>query len=288
MQTTQTTVQIMNFNNPQQFGDMLQKLNYINNPLDELALASSAIIYYTNPCCDPRCCVPISCCRSCKCDCLDTYPYNTLIKINGVEKFLFKSIGKIKCSALTTDKLSRFANCKSLSYSSYEQYNSSDGGIECCEMVSDPGCYCFGLCTSYFKVRTTNENRLAGIVKFMGWCEFFWCVRCGCSHRVGCCSCYDYYYCCDILNPNKDQVYCIYLRKCCLDCIPVDCCDYLSFSIKRGSTDVGKIEARRNCCNCCGLCSRNFTYYIDFPVDATPEMKLTIINAVYAIDMFYL
>ena len=60
------------------------------------------------------------------------------------------------------------------------------------------------------------------------------------------------------------------------------------FAIKNASgAEVGAIQLKRTCCVCCGLRGKNATYTITFPADATPEMKLTIINAVISIDMFY-
>lgn len=290
MQSTERDLKVINFN-PQQFSEMIQKMNYINSPLSELAAAPSAIVYIGTPCCSIRCCVPISCCCNCVCDCADYYRYNTLINANGVQKFLFKNITKINCSICSTDKVSRFDSCKSFALSSYDQYSADDGGVLFSEMVKDSCCTCFGLYDMDFKVNIPNENRMAGIVKFRGCCSI-WCSEC-CKSR-GCCSCckdccYDYFYCCDILGPNAEQIYTIYLRKCCLSCIPTDCCGYFRFSIQNQSgSEVGFIEAYRNCCNLCGICGTSFTYSINFPPDASPELKLSIINGVIAIDLFRL
>ena len=82
-------------------------------------------------------------------------------------------------------------------------------------------------------------------------------------------------------------MYSIYLRRCCITICPTDCLNSLTFTIRSpGGEDVGKIEMRRNCCNCCGLFGKSCTYTIIFPNDATPDLKLTIINAVISIDMF--
>ena len=108
-----------------------------------------------------------------------------------------------------------------------------------------------------------------------------------CSNCQPCDICFDYYYCCDILNLARQIVYTIFLRRCCLSCCPLDCLNTISFVIRNAAgVDVGKIELRRTCCTLCGLRGNNSTYTINFPLDATPELKLTIINAVISIDMF--
>lgn len=87
---------------------------------------------------------------------------------------------------------------------------------------------------------------------------------------------------------DKQPVYTIFVRRCCISCCPLDCCSVVHFIIKDMAGEVvGKIELRRNCCTCGGLCGKNCTYTIDFPLAATPELKLTIINAVITIDLFY-
>ena len=90
------------------------------------------------------------------------------------------------------------------------------------------------------------------------------------------------------MTPQRALVYTIYLKRCCISCCPLDCCDTIDFAIKNASgAEVGAIQLKRTCCVCCGLRGKNATYTITFPADATPEMKLTIINAVISIDMFY-
>jgi hypothetical protein len=85
----------------------------------------------------------------------------------------------------------------------------------------------------------------------------------------------------------RQVVYTIYLRRCCISCCPLDCLNSITFVIKNAyGVEVGRIELRRTCCTFCGLRGNNCTYTINFPLDATPELKLTIINAVISIDMF--
>lgn len=306
METTERDLKVVKYN-PQQFTEMIQKINYIEKPLGELASAPSAIVFIGEPCCSIKCCVPISCVCSCVCDCADYYRYNTLTNVNGTQKFLFKNVGKLKCSLCSTDKISRFENCRSLALSSYDQYSSKEDGTLVSEMVRDPTCSCFGLYNVDLNVNMPNENRLAGVIRFKGICSdlFKDCCKCSdgcscscfgcCKKSSGCCSncgddcLYDYFYCCDILNANKELAYTIYLRKCKLSCIPVDFCGYLRFSIKNVSfSEVGSVEASRNCCSLCGLLGTSFTYNIDFPSNCSPELKLTIINGIMAIDMFCL
>ena len=65
----------------EQFNDVLKALQYINDPLNDLASSPSAVVYYRTPCCDMRCCFP-TCGGSDKC-CDSTYKYNTLVKVGG-------------------------------------------------------------------------------------------------------------------------------------------------------------------------------------------------------------
>ena len=267
--------QILKNYNYEQFLTLIQKMNYIENPLMELAYSSSAVVYY-----------PIECCTPCRCpDGCDTYyRYNTLTNINGVDKFLFKSIVKVGCCC-------GFAYCKNYSLSSYEQYSGNGDGILSAEMLKE-SCCVFGCCSFDFKVTYTPENnRLCGIVSYNGCCNLTRCCKsknCCCCKLCTSCEdcCYDYFNVCDVLNPNKDLVYAIYLRKCCIDCIPVDCCGYLIFTIcdVKGN-NVGEIKAYRTCCYCRRLCKDNIIYEIKFPPDATPDLKLTIINAVISLDV---
>ena len=48
------------------------------------------------------------------------------------------------------------------------------------------------------------------------------------------------------------------------------------------NNDVGRIEGRGSCIP---LCGDTLTYTIIFPLDATPELKLTIINAMILLDI---
>jgi len=266
---------------------IIEKMSFLENPLNVLESAPTAIVSYKNKCCDLRCCIPISCCCTCICDCKDTYEYNTFTRSNEKKIFLFKNLATIKCSVLTTDKLCRFDNCKSLALASLEKYK-QNVGVVISEMVKEPGCSCFGLFTNYLNVNISTENRMVGIVQFRGCCSF--CCKGTCCYLCKLClnGCYEYYYCCDILLPNKSLVYTIYARKFCLSCIPLDCCGYIRFSIRNANKkEVGIIEAKRNCCNFCGICGNSCTYTIIFPSDANLDLKLTIIKAVIAIDLFY-
>lgn len=283
METTERT-NVIKYN-PVQFSEAVEKMNFIKNPLDELANAPSAVIFINLKCCSIRCCIPITCCCSCSGVCADFFRYNTIINTNGVQKYLFRNIAKIGCSICTTDKLSRFENCKSMALASKDQYSELDGGELFSEMVKDGGCFCC-CCSVNFKVNIPGENRVAGIVKKRGCCSL-WCSEC-CKEKK-CCQdcCQATIYCCDILNANEEQFYTIYLIKCCCSCTPVDWCPHFTFMIRdQANNEVGRIDAERNCCNFNGICGNNFTYNIFFPANATPELKLTIINAVISIDLF--
>lgn len=292
MQNSPDSLKAQNYESSKDFLTQCEKVVYVDNPLNELASSPTAIVYFGTPCCTLKCCVPC-CLIRCNCDCGDYYTYSTLTVKGDEQKYLFKNVARLKCSILCTDLINRFDYCKSMSLTSFDQIL-SDAGVETVEMIKESNCVLCGICSNFFDVIIKTENRLAGIVQFRG-CLADCCK--GCCKGGGCCSickncsdiCYDFYYCCDILSPNKDLVYTIYLRKCCLSCVPAGCCNVLNFTIKApDGTNVGEIEARRNCCTFCGICGTNFTYTIQFPGNATPELKLTIINAVIALDIFYI
>ena len=276
-----------NFESSKEFLETLEKATFIENPLKELASSPTAIVYFGTPCCTLKCCIPCNFLK-CNCDCGDYYAYNTLTVNGDVQKYLFKNLARLNCSIFCTDLINRFDYCKSISLSSYSQY-SSDAGVEGAEMVKENNCVLFGICSYYLDVFTKPDNKLAGIVEFRGCCGELCNGTSSCNICKNCSDCcYDFYYCCDILSPNKEIVYTIYLRKCCLSCFPIGCCNVLNFTIKTpDGTNVGEIEGKRNCCSFMGICGSNFTYTIQFPGNSTPELKLTIINAVIAIDIFY-
>lgn len=276
MDSTQRDLKVVKFNQVQ-FSQDVQKMNFISSPLGELASSPTAIVFIGTKCCSLRC--PVSCCG-------EYYAYNTLTNVNGVQKFLFKNIARLNCSICSSDRISRFDSCKSLALSSYDQFTAPDGGIVFSEMVRNPGCLCFGCCTVGFNVNIPNENRLAGVVQIKSCCK----ICCSdCCKPKPCCKdcCLNVIYCCDILNASNQEVYSIFYVKCCCSCAPNDWCPHFTFLIRDPNhNDVGRIEAEKNCCNFCGLCGINYTYNIIFPADATPELKLTIINAVVCIDLF--
>lgn len=260
------------------FPDLIKTIENNNNPLNDLTNAHSAIVYYGHGCCKLRCCTPCNC--SCENICEDIYKYNSLVKIGQVQKFLFTNLAYLGCGY---NKLCRFKKVSNLTFSSYNDY-CINNGIEFSRMEKRPGCIVLGLCGLYFNVYLINENRLAGIVKFRGKCED--CFYCKDSCK-GCCTCYDYYYCCDILNHEKNQIYSIYMKKCCLSCYSYDCCDEVNYEIHIGDKTVGTIICKRNCCPCYGICGAKCVYTINFPSGCSPELKLTIINAVISIDLFF-
>lgn len=258
------------------FPDLLQKIEYSNDPWNDLNNAHSAVVYYGLRCCEMRCCIPFTC----SCSCEEIYKYNSYVKIGEVEKFLFSNLAYLNCFG--TDTLCKFKKVSNMTYSSYNDY-CNNNGIEFSRMDKRPGCVVCGLCGLYMNVYLPNENKLAGIVKFRGKCED--CFYCKDSCK-GCCTCYDYYYSYDILNNVKTQMFSIYKKKCCLSC-SYDCCDEIDYEIHIGDTKVGSIICKKNCCSCYGLCGEECVYTINFPSGCPPEIKLTIINGVIANDLFF-
>ncbi len=295
MEASQPLMNVQNFATPEQFMTQIQNIQYISSGLEDLRTAPIAVVYYGIKCCDIKCVLPCSCLFHCNMDCGDNFTYNTLVMNNGELKYLYKNIGRLDCKICASSNIDRFAYVRSLNLSSYEQIN-GDLGTLSVEMTREANCIFCDLCSAFFDVHTRPDNRMAGIVRYKGRCAD--CCKGGCGCFTACCAIckncnpcdifFDYYYVCDILNLERMPVYTIYLRRCCISCCPTDCCETITFVIRNplGTVDLGKIEMKRLCCTCSGLRGKNVTYTISFPVDATPELKLTIINAVYTMDMF--
>ncbi len=261
------------------FPTTLQQMPYISNTLVELASSPSAIVYRNTLCC------PVKWKYFC---CGNIYPFTTLLNDGLTQKFLFKNVGLTKCSICPGDQLSKFSSIKSFSLSSYEQYSSTDDGIEFSELIKEPSCGCQGCCSIYFNLNLKAENRLAGIIKYRGFCEDCCCCKKEKGgEKVSCCDCKD---CChnvyhygDIIDSNKQFKYALYYRDWCCSFLP-NCGIYLFILRDANSNEIGRIEGRGRCIP---LCGDTLTYTITFPLDATPELKLTIINAVMLMDMIY-
>jgi len=272
----------ISYASPTDFNGKIQAIQYISSGIDELRASPTAIVYYGADCC--KCQGACCCVFKCSCDCGDNYLYNTLVCNGGVTKYLYKNLGRLDCKICAADNMARFAYVKSFNVGSYAQIG-AEGGTEFVEMTREPNCIFCGICSYFLFVNIKSENRMAGIVRYRGCCDA-WCSSC--CKSSGCCNCYNYYYCFDVMTPQRDLVYTIYVKRCCLSCLPLDCCGEIDFAIKNASgNEVGAIHASRTCCVCCGLRGKNVTYTITFPPDATPEMKLTIINGVISFDIFY-
>ena len=291
----QPLMDVMVYNSPEEFNNKIQEIPSISGGLTDLANSPAAVVYFHAPCCALKC----PCAFLCKCNCTDcgeNFFYNTLVLNNGDIKYLYRNQGRLDCKICGCDPFARFAYVKSLNLSAYNQINEG-AGTESVEMLKEDNCTFCGMCSLFFPVNTKPSNTTIGFVKYRGFCEnlceniCFPCIRCiSLCKQCPCNPCNficDYFYVCDVCSPEKQVVYSIYLKRCCIVCCPLDCLNSLSFSIRDASgKDVGGIELKRACCVCNGLRGKNCTYTIQFPNDATPELKLTIINAVISIDMF--
>ena len=237
--------------------DIIPKKKKKNNFLYKLASAQSVTVESGTKSCCSRCC----CCSS-------NYEYKTYVISNGKKEYLFQTSGKIGCHIIR-NKISNFEQCKSYIYSLNEKNL-------LCEMVGSKGEFS----TKILAVKIPNENRIVGTVNFDLVEEETECECCGINicDTINCCC--ETSHCCDILGSNKEK-YKISMKKCCYNC-----CGSLKLEIKnkRKGKD-GTITALRNGCNLFCLCGNNYNYNINFPPDATPDLKLAIINGVFAVDM---
>lgn len=267
------------------FPGLTKAIQPINNPLNELAFASIAIVYYNVRCGNLRCCLCDCDCKCEKCGCDDwIYKYNTLIESQGVQKYFFRNTAYISSCGVCNDN--RFKKCTSNTFSSYKDY-AINNGIEFSEMIkSKKNCIICGLCGFYLDIYIKNENRLAGVVKYRGKCEEK--LLCADCCKAGCCGSCCHIYCNEILDDKRKTIYYIYADHCCCSCFSIDCCGTINFTIfNKGGKDVGKITCKRDCCPCYGICGFKCQYIIKYPEDCTPELKLTLINSVIAFDLFF-
>ena len=268
----------------------LNNMNYIEDSLNELASSPKVVVYYGVPCCGTLC----SCCCTCVgsegcCSCGDYYQYSTLSVKNDSKNYLFKNVVKLYCCDICccSDKKRRLKYCKSYAVNSYEQFLSKEAGVLTSIMENENKCLCC-TCSDYFEVRTLPNNNLAGIVAIDACHRRCCCCCMWCKNCIQCIKecCKDYYYCCDILSPNKELIYTIYLLRCCIQCCPSGDCETLDFVIKNPKdVTVGKITGFKRCCEYFGCFDANYGYKIKFPENETIQNKLTIINAVIILDL---
>ena len=271
------------YTSPQGFNN----LTYIQNPLSQLASNNNAVVRAKYPCC------PLFTGL-----CGKTYKYDTFLNTNMGLQYLSRNISKIECSVCClSDPISRFGKCINYNMSSYDQLN-SNGGTQFAELDKNKNCSICGFCNILMDVNILPEKRCAGIIKlksifddcfcckcFNDCCKgpcgcFKCCFSCPCKKCLCLCDFYDYYYCCEVLLPTQEQKYVIMRKICCLKCCTRKECG-LSFTIfDSNSVPVGNIQGKGACC------SNTYTYQIYFPQDATPELKLCLLNAIYAIDTF--
>lgn len=275
----------------QQVYTTFETITFVTNPLSHLEISKQAKVIRKLPC--------ITYCRTFLP--FENY-YNTIVDSTNGWQYLLNNCFKFGCNLFPCDLFNRPLECNNSIIASYNDLISNKG-IEYAKMEKEENCQCAGLCTKYFDVNITtdNEKKMAGIVKIRGpneWlCQLCTCkCECRCECKCDClldclkcklcvkcftCDCNDYFYTCEILTPTKDLKYTIYLTKCCFDyCMAGRYCN-VKFTIKDlSNSPVGYIHGFPSFCDC------SFVYKIDFPADATPELKLTILNAIYVIDSF--
>ena len=173
------------------------------------------------------------------------------------------------------------------------------GCDDCCLCTC---CQCIGIDCSCFDC--DNCCNCDNCCKSDNCCKCDNCCICGiscCGDSCNCCDCdnccicgnccYRKLYTCEILDSNKELRYFIlfYICNCtflCCKCVR-KCCG-LKFIITDRSmeNEVGSIEEIDMILG--EFFNDSDTYNVIFPMDASPELKLTIINAVSVIDTFLL
>ena len=266
-----------NFFGPETYSQIFatfQTITLLTNPLSHLASSNLAKVICKRPC--------FTCCRAI---CPYKDYYYTLLSTNEGWQYLFNNVLSIGCSFCPAGPYSRWESCESRIVSSVQDIE-QNGGTAFTSMIKDKNCVIGNLCPKYFYVNGCQEEKTHGIVKIRGVCENCCkcdncckdCCKCDCKCKCDC-DCNQYYYACDILNPGKELQYTIYRYECCCDCCFEGKCCSIKYAIKdiTGNT-TGKIEGYP------AYCDSSYVYKIQLPPEASPEIKLTIINSIFVID----
>ena len=132
----------------------------------------------------------------------------------------------------------------------------------CCGLCPKCGCFCF----------CNYDN---------GCCCFPICSNC--CKSCPCCQCHPY--CAEINYPNNTLKYYIFntnICGCCCKCLKRK--SGLDFNIcDINKNPIGTIKGRNNK-NFGTFFKDSYSYEINFPPDAEPDTKLTLLNCVYALD----
>ena len=296
--------------------DAPQYFSYVQNPLEEIGNSTSAIIHIKNTCSNVCCKGNVNTC------CGNSFIYNTFLVTPSGPKYLFRNTVRIEpsCGCCIADPLNSNIVYNSYKKSSSQEFFEVYNGISYTAMLKSVKCCCNSIREILMKVMITPENRPSGIVKIRGCCEKCRCdckcPNCDCDCKCPDCKCkcpdcecklpncdifidclkgickkpscpVEQRYSCEILDSNKDLKYFIYYNACncgltCCICSRRKC--GLRFSITDlNENEVGYIS---------GILDRSlgeffhdsYSYEISFPEDSTPELKLTLLHAVYAID----
>ena len=139
---------------PDGFANLVKAIQQINNPLNELAEAQQAKVFYGFSCCGGYTC---NCNCNCNCKCCDDiiYLYNTSIKTGEVEKYLFKNLAYLALCGLGAD--CRLKKISDVTLSSPNEYSLNNLPVFS-EAIKTSGCSFCRCCGLYLDVFTSNEN----------------------------------------------------------------------------------------------------------------------------------
>ena len=258
-----------------QIYNSFQKITFLTNPLSHLADTTLVIVICKKPC--------FTCCRA-VCPYKDYY--STVIRTNEGWQYLFNNVLSIGCTLCPAGLYCRWKGCESKIVSSAQDIEQNEG-TSFANMIKDKACSLGDCCDKYFLVNDFQEEKTHGIIKLRGICDRCSkckcckckCILCQCGECLCNKDCHDYFLACDILNQGKEIKYSIFLQKCCCDCCYDGKCSPIKYAIKNNSgMTVGRIEGYPNCLEC------NYVYKIRLSDEASPEIKLTIINAIFVID----
>ena len=263
----------------------LQSITLLTNPLTHLQEATFAKVICKRPC--------FTLCRAFLA--YEDY-YSTLLKIGNDWQYLFNNKLKVGCSICPGDPYSRWQGCESNIVSSVQDIE-QNGGTRFSNMIRGKECGLLGICPKYFYVNDDKDVEAStyGIVKIKGLIETcLICKLCSCDCKCDCkckcdcfqncckickCDCNDYFDACEILNPGKERQYVIQIAKCCIDYFLAGRYCVVKYVIRDlENSIVGRIEGYPSYCDC------SYVYKIDLPPQASPEMKLTIINSIFVMD----
>ena len=266
---------------------------FCQDPLNDLANSSSAIIHEKIECCKIVCNCLLKClCGCCSCCCIDrTHTFNTFIRTNSGTKYLFKTVTSSTNKCLRPRRIFEDIHMRTYEVPSFEKFNENNLYCEVEKPLYDECCRCRLPPSFIINVNLIKQGIIAGKIKIPG--DDSKC--CECQKESNCdCDCGNCGKCCNIgyifhiLDGKGNLVYYICMNICQISLLTgcVNFCDIELQILETNGKLVGKIT--KLIAQSMGeFFTDSDSYEVKFPLEATPELKLTILLAAILIDSLF-